>query len=413
MDQVLELRVIGGMLINSNFVGSVSLKPEDFQFESLREIHAAMLEMYSHSKTIDLLTVARHLEGKTGDGHLDVLQNAYEAAEVGASNTKALAEAVKDRAKERKAVEIGYQLAEDKNIDAAIQALMNLGTESRRYSFSLSDATRAFYDEVESSDQGVTSGLEGMDKLLGGFRKGDFYVVGARPAMGKTALMLNFSLASSAPCGVVSAEQGHTQIAGRNMAIMSKVNAWALRNNILSEASWGRVGDVTRKLKEMPYYIYDKAAPSIMDVVRQARAWKHKHQIRVLYVDYIQRIKATDRTVKKHEQVEEICQGLKELARELDIPVVAMAQVNREVEKRANKRPCMADLKDSGAIEQEADCIVMLYRDEVYNPDTPDKGVAELNIEKNRHGPIGMAKAAWIAESMRFEDLAPSYDEEY
>lgn len=413
MDQALEMRVIGGMLINSGFLNTISLNPEDFQFESMREIHAAMLEMHGKSRTVDLLTVAQYLERKTGESYLGILQDAYQAAEIGVSNTKVLADAVKDKAKERKAQEIGYQLAEDKDIDAAIKQLMDLGTESRRYSYTLGEATKAFYSEVESNDQGVTTGLQSLDKLLGGFRKGDLYVVGARPAMGKTALMLNMSLAAGVPCGVISSEQGSTQIAGRNMAIMSKVNAWALRTNQLNDHSWSRVTEATGRVNEMKYFIYDKAAPSILDIVRQARAWKHKHGIEILYVDYIQRLKSARKSDPRHEQVAEITMGLKELARDLGIPVVALAQVNREVEKRSNKRPAMGDLKDSGAIEQEADVITMLYRDEVYNPDTPDQGIAELNTEKNRHGPIGMVKTVWVSESMRFEDLAQEYDERY
>ncbi|MCG7949125.1 MAG: AAA family ATPase [Candidatus Thiodiazotropha taylori] len=406
MDQLLEMRVIGGMLINSEFITSANLKPDDFQFESMREVLSAMLEMQSQSKTVDLITVAQHLEKNTGENYLDLLQDAYQSAEVGVRNTKALAGTVKDRARERKAKEIGFQLAEDMDVDSAIKSLMDLGAESRRYSYTLSEATNNFYEEVSSEYKGITSGLVGMDRLLGGFKNGDFYVFGARPAMGKTALMLNLSLATGESTGVISAEQGSTQIAGRNMAIMSHVNAWALRNNRLDDHDWSKVTNSTGRLNDMPYYIYDKAAPSIMDVVRQTRSWKHKYKIKILFVDYIQRLKSSDRSRKKHEQVEEICQGLKELARDLNIPVVALAQVNREVEKRSNKRPGMGDLKDSGAIEQEADVIGMLYRDEVYNPDTPDQGIAEINFEKNRHGPIGMVKTAWIPESMRFEDLS-------
>ena len=413
IEQVLEMRVIGGMLIHSGYLNTLTLKPEDFQFESLREIHTAMLEMHGQSQTVDLLTVAQYLEKKTGESFLGILQDAYQAAEVGVSNTKALADAVKDKARERQAQAIGYQLAEDKDIDLAIRKLMDLGAESRKYSYTLREATSIFLNEVESDVKGITTGLASLDKLFGGFRNGDLYIFGARPAMGKTALMLNMSLAAGVPCGVISAEQGASQIAGRDLAILSKVNAWGLRTRNLEEYSWNRVTEAGVTARDMPYYIYDKAAPSILDVVRQARAWKHKHGIKILYVDYIQRLKSSKASDPRHEQVAEITMGLKELARDLNIPVVALAQVNRDVEKRGNRRPTMGDLKDSGAIEQEADVITMLYRDEVYNPETPDQGIAELNTEKNRHGPIGVVKVVWIGESMRFEDIAEGYDDRY
>ncbi|RLW59571.1 MAG: hypothetical protein B6D75_08745 [gamma proteobacterium symbiont of Stewartia floridana] len=404
--QLIELRVIGGMLIDSTFISTVPVKTDDFVIASLRQIHTAMLEMVTQGKTVDLVTVAEHLEKKTGNGFLNVLERAYEAAQIGVSNTPALGDALRDHSKQRKGREIGQQLVETGDVDAAMHDLMNINTESLRHSYHLTEAVQNFYDEVERGDKGITTGLTDLDRLLGGFRNGDLYVFGARPAMGKTALMLNLSLKSGVPCGIISAEQGHIQIAGRAMAIMSRTNAWGLRNRELSPASWARVTEATGKLEERKYFIYDKAAPTIMDVVREARAWKPKHGIRILFVDYLQRLQATSKSIPRHEQIAEVAMGLKEIARDLDIPVVAMAQVNRGVENRDCKRPGMADLKDSGAIEQESDVVVMLYRDQVYHPDTNDVGVAELNIEKNRHGPGGTIRVAWLEQSMRFEDLS-------
>jgi replicative DNA helicase len=166
-------------------------------------------------------------------------------------------------------------------------------------------------------------------------------------------------------------------------------------------------------LREARIYFDEAAQPTISDVQRQARRWRHENKVEVIHVDYIQRIKATDMRAPKHERVEEVVVGLKCLAKELDIPVVALAQVNRSVESRPDKRPNMGDLKDSGSIEQEADVIAMLYRDEVYNPETMDKGIAELNIEKNRHGPTGVVKLGWHGASLKFRDLEWRYDDGY
>lgn len=404
-NHIIELRIIGGMLIDSTFISTVPLKPDDFALTSLREIHTTMLEMVAQGKTIDLVTVAEHLEKKTGKGFLSILERAYESAQIGISNTPALGSALRNHSIQRKARYIGQHLAESGDVDLAIRELMNITTISRRDSYSISEAVRNLYNEIERGDKGVTTGLSDLDCLLGGFRSGDLYVFGARPAMGKTALMMNLSLKSGVPCGVISAEQGHIQIAGRAMAILSQTNSWGLRNRQLSEQSWSRITEATSRLNQMSYHINDQASPSILDVVRQARVWKHKYGIEVLYVDYIQRIQAAMTTVPRHEQVAEVTMGLKELARDLDIPVVALAQVNRNVEQRPDKRPSMGDLKDSGAIEQEADVITMLYRDEVYNQATQDAGIAELNVEKNRHGPTGRVTVTWAAESMRFEDI--------
>ncbi|ODC01224.1 hypothetical protein A3197_01695 [Candidatus Thiodiazotropha endoloripes] len=406
----IEHRVIGGMLIDSTFISTIPLKPDDFELMTLRETHAAMLEMVAQGKTVDLVTVAEHLEKKTGKGYLSVLERAYESAVIGVSNTPALGDALRIHSKQRTARDIGQQLAESGDIDSAMRALMGIGPESHQYSYTLGEATRNFYEEVECGDRGITTGLSDLDRLLGGFRNGDLYIFGARPSMGKTALAINLSLKADVPCGFISSEQSHVQIAGRAAAILSQTNAWGLRNRVLSERSWSRIAEATSRLNEMSYYIFDQAAPSIIDIVRRARAWKHKHDIRILYVDYIQRLRASSKVIPRHEQVAEVVMGLKELARDLDIPVVALAQVNRSVEHKDDKRPSMGDLKDSGSIEQEADVITMLYRDEVYNANTQDIGIAELNVEKNRHGPTGRVQVAWIAESMRFEDIQSPYE---
>ena len=174
----------------------------------------------------------------------------------------------------------------------------------------------------------------------------------------------------------------------------------------MGEDEWPQVTRATSALLQRRIWINDAAGISIAEVARQARAWKRRHGISALLVDYVQRIRATDRSIPRHEQVAEVVMSLKQLARDLRIPVVALAQVNRGVEQRANKRPGMGDLKDSGTIEQEADVIITLYRDDVYDPDSPDKGTAELDVMKNRHGPTGWIRIAWLAESMQFRPLS-------
>jgi replicative DNA helicase len=243
--------------------------------------------------------------------------------------------------------------------------------------------------------------------MLGGLHGGDLVIVGARPAMGKTALMLNMAasaLMAGFPVGVFSGEQGVSQITQRLIAIQGRIPVMRMRNGSLIGEDWSKLSAAVASLKDRGMYIFDKPAPTLSDIVRRARSWHYNHGIKAIYLDYLQRVKITTKA-PRHEAIGEIAAGLKELARELNIPVIALAQVNREVEKRVNKRPFMGDLKDSGTIEQEADQIFMLYRDEVYNEETKDKGLAEINIEKNRHGSTGRVDLAWRGEYLRFENL--------
>jgi len=216
--------------------------------------------------------------------------------------------------------------------------------------------------------------------------------------------LLNLASAHEEPSGIISAEQGREQIGLRGIAINGRVSAHAMRLAKLNDHDWPKITNAVSYMKDRKIRLNDQPGISLTELVRQARQWKYQYDIKILYIDYIQRIKA-NKKLPKHEQVGEVAMALKELARELDIPVVALAQVNRDVEKRGDKRPNMSDLKDSGSIEQEADNIMSLYRDEVYSEDSPDKGIAEVNVLKNRHGPTGMIRVSWIAQFMIFEDM--------
>jgi replicative DNA helicase len=315
----------------------------------------------------------------------------------------------------RKARLIGAQLIEgaagEGTIDAAIRDLMTLALPAQKFDYNLNAAIKLAIDEIDEACEGkapgLTTGLADLDKMLGGLHGGDLVIVGARPAMGKTALMLNMAasaLMAGFPVGVFSGEQGVSQITQRLIAIQGRIPVMRMRNGSLIGEDWSKLSAAVASLKDRGMYIFDKPAPTLSDIVRRARSWHYNHGIKAIYLDYLQRVKITTKA-PRHEAIGEIAAGLKELARELNIPVIALAQVNREVEKRVNKRPFMGDLKDSGTIEQEADQIFMLYRDEVYNEETKDKGLAEINIEKNRHGSTGRVDLAWRGEYLRFENL--------
>lgn len=413
-----EWSVIGAMLLNPTKIAEIDLRPEELSGHMHKQIYEAILELNRTNGVIDIITVSDYLQKMTGQ---DWLSSVAEIANkcTGSTNAVAYAESIREDYHKRTVIEIANTLSNDVEktgkdaIDTAIRELMALNTTKKDHSCTLKQAVLSAVTEIDAvfngETKGVKSGLEKLDDNLGGFQKTDLYIIGARPAMGKTALLLNLANSSNAPCGIVSAEQGRTQIGLRMIAINGRVPSQRLRLAKLDDEHWTGITKAVAMMSEQRTFLYDKPAPTITDVIREARKWKFQYGIEVLYVDYIQRIKATNRKVLKHEQVEEVVQGLKELARELEIPIVALAQVKRDVESRPNKRPLMSDMKDSGAIEQEADCIMTLYRDDVYHDDSPDKGIAEIAVMKNRHGPLGMVRVLWDAQHMRFHDMEPQY----
>jgi len=216
--------------------------------------------------------------------------------------------------------------------------------------------------------------------------------------MGKTALLLHFAQSCGVPLGLVSAEQPAYQIAQRHVASIGKVRLSDLRQGRVGENETKAVISANHRLKD--YWIFDRSAPTVDDIVKVARRWKHRHDIQVLFVDYIQRIQGKGKA--RHEQVGDVVRSLRTLARDLNIPVVALAQVARQVEGRDNKRPGMGDLSDSSEIEKEADQIITMYRDEVYNKTTDVPGICELKVCKNRHGYTGTVDVRWIGEHVSF-----------
>jgi replicative DNA helicase len=240
--------------------------------------------------------------------------------------------------------------------------------------------------------------------VLGGAHDSDLVIVGARPAMGKTALLLNFMLAHSLPCGLISAEQPYDQMGGRVLSIRGRVDAEKMRSGRFDTSDLRKLEGAVGDLVDRTCLIYDRSSPTIADVARMARKWKQQNGIRALYVDYVQRIEhsTTSNKANKTERVGEVVRGLKNLARDLEIPVIALAQVNRQADGR---QPGMGDLADSSEIEKEADQIITLFRPAVHD-ENADPAEAILSVEKNRHGPTGIVKAAWLAQTMRFENYA-------
>jgi replicative DNA helicase len=413
-----EMAVAVTLINEPSLLMTTDLSGDDFIYPEARGIFQTVTELEAMSVPVDAITVAQHME-KAGLGTMWIKRFSELMQLSSPGNFKAYAKHLKEQAQVRAVHVIAKQLAESaaKGVEAAdeaIRALMGLSQTKRNFDHTLQAALTEATNDLERRMTGgellgVKTGITACDNFIGGLHNSDLIIVGARPAMGKTAFMLNLALNADAPVGIISAEQGMMQMGGRVIAIDGRVNTGSMRSGKLNDDDFSRMTVSYSKLRERVIQFYDKPAPTLQDIVRQARKWKHNLDIKALYIDYIQRIKV-DGSAPRHEQIGNVAMGLKELARELDIPVIALAQINRTVEARQNRRPQMGDLKDSGVIEQEADVIAMLYRDEVYDEKTEHKGIAEVDIKKNRHGGIGIIRTIWRAEFLRFEDIATEYN---
>lgn len=387
---------------------------DDFYYWRTRDIFEVAEELHSARKPIDIVTIAESLDSsnKLSDvGGLVFLDDLRDATPT-AANSLAYAQIITSHSRKRKTLSIANRMIEmideDSAINDGIRDLLMLDQTEEQYSSDMRQVLQKSCDyaqaAIEGKQIGIPTGLKGLDSILGGLCNSDLIIVGARPSMGKTALALNLMNNGGVPAGLISGEQPDVQIGNRMISIEGRVSGHKLRTGGMSEMDWANFSVAMNSLAKKDFYFYDESSPHIDTVVNQARQWKHEKNIQILYVDYLQLLTSSKDNIR--EGTIDIAKKLKGIARELDIPVVALAQVNREVDKRPNKRPFAGDLQESGAIEQNADVIIMLYRDDVYADDSPDKGIAELLVEKQRNGPVGFTKVAYAGEYLRFENLA-------
>jgi|SRR5690625_1261091 len=416
-----EAEILGSIMLNgSRFMdASRLLTANHFSDPRHQATWKAMIGLSADGEPIDVVSVAQWLiengQGRLVDGGAYVTGLANECVGIDPDHH---VRRLRRMVMQRRARQIGGQLAESDGsaeaVDAAMRELIALQQGTTNYEHTIREALSQAVDALDEAQQrdgelvGITTGLADLDKHLGGLQKSDLIVIGGRPAMGKTALMLNMAQAAlkdhKLAAGVISAEQPAMQIAQRHQSSSARVPLHALRQGSVNEQDSRKIVDATRHLAGMRYWLYDRSSPTIDEVARVARHWRHQHDIDILYLDYIQRIQGYGES--RVDQVGSVVSGLKTLARDLDIPVVALAQINRGVEGRPDKRPRVGDLKNSGDIEQEADQILLMYRDEVYYDDSPEKGLAEINIGKNRHGYTGPVKVAWDGATVTFSNFS-------
>lgn len=412
-----EREVLGAILADNSQLRNVQLQQRDFSVAAHGQIFELARRLIGTGKVLDAVTMASALEHETGRKDWLQITVAIQQDCLAPSNAPTYAAVVRKASMARQAAAIGQRLVNggDDVISGAIRDLIELNSTTREHACHISDAVKdamdALTEIVDGKPPGVRTGMRDLDEALGGMHDEDLIVIGARPAMGKTAFMLNVALAANVGVGVISGEQGRAQIGMRAFAVQGPVSLHHMRIGKLDDEEWSRVASAIGALKARQFWINDKPAPTIDEVITQARAWKFHNNIGLLMIDYLQKIRGGQGQDFRL-QVGDIAVQLKNLARELKIPVVALAQVKREVETRPmgqdglGRMPYMSDLAEAGIIEQEADQVITLYRPEVYDDSPQYKGIAYTNICKNRHGPVGHKTVSWRGEYLKFGDLA-------
>lgn len=417
-----EQAVLGGLIKDNAAIDRVDLVEADFYHADHRAIWKAITGLLDACKPADIITVAESLGDNLNQvGGLQYLVAISQDSH--AANIRSYARTVKERAMLRRLVEVGGRIADlgsqTRNVEKAIASAQAMvmeidTTEAVQESMSLRDALKQMIERVDRMHSGTevatSTGFADLDKKIIGLGAGDMVVVAGRPAMGKTAFALQIAtnVSETEPVLVFSLEMGAEQLAQRQAATVGKIDLMALRSGNLSEDDWQRLTYALGKLAERPMFIDDRGGLTMSQIRARARQTKRKHGLGLIVVDYIQLIHGDGNN--RVDVVSEISRGMKAMARELGVPVIALSQLSRKVEERTDKRPMMSDLRESGAIEQDADLILMLYRDDYYNPDSQWKGVAECIVAKQRSGPTGMVPLTFIAEHAQFADFAGRYE---
>jgi replicative DNA helicase len=433
-----EQSVLGGVLLDSTAWDKIAdiLQEQDFYRYEHRLIFRHIAMLTDHAKPVDAITVAESLENNAelekigGLVYLGSLaQNVPSAA-----NIRRYAEIVRERAVMRKLAEVGSEIATSaynpggrdagQLLDEAESRVFEIAEsgERGRQGFvaipplltQVVERIETLYSRDNASDvTGIATGFTDLDSMTSGLQPGDLVIVAGRPSMGKTAFSVNIAehvaLEVNKPVAIFSMEMGGTQLAMRMIGSVGRLNQHTLRTGKLEDDDWSRMTHALGRLNEAPIFIDETAALNSLELRSRARRLHRQNDgLGLIVIDYIQLMSSTSSKGGENRatEISEISRSLKSLAKELHVPVIALSQLNRSLEQRPNKRPIMSDLRESGAIEQDADLIIFIYRDEVYNPDSGDKGKAEIIVAKQRNGPIGSVNLTFRGEYTRFENYA-------
>jgi replicative DNA helicase len=433
----LERAVLGGLMLETERYDAVSeiIEFTDFEGQDHQNIFQSMGELVNSNKPLDPLTVSDRLDSKNlltragGKNYLIDLASTSPSA----ANLEAYAGMIRQKSISRRLMKINSEISEliinpqgkdaAELLDEAETKIFSLNDEASRTSTNIQKLDELIPQSIErmneiakngSSLLGASTGYRDLDSKLQGLQDGDLIIVAARPSMGKTALSMNIVenlvLNKDIPGGVLvfSLEMPAESLTTRLLASNAKIDQQKVRSASMNQSDLKKFMESSSKLKDLPLYIDDSSMLSPMELRARARriARQEPNGLSLIVVDYLQLMQLPTSQENRVNQISEISRSLKMLAKELNVPVIALSQLNRAVEQRPNKRPIMADLRDSGAIEQDADVILFIYRDEVYNEDSEEGNKAEIIIGKQRNGPIGKVNLTFLKEFTRFEDFA-------
>jgi replicative DNA helicase len=425
-----EMAVLGSMLLEEDAISVAceSLDADNFYKGAHRKIFEAISSLYSLNKAVDLITLTDELkrngtlEEIGGVSYLTSLANAVPTA----ANVGHYVNIVKEKSILRTLINSATRIVSlcyesEGNVDEVVDS-------AERFIFEVSDKkTQGTYvslkeivkDSIETIDMlyqkkahvtGIPTGYIDFDSKTAGLQQSDLIVIAGRPSMGKSALALGIAeyagVVEKIPLAMFSLEMSKEQLVQRMLCAHARVDAHKVRTGYLATSDWPRLTAAAGKLSEAPIFIDDSPSISVMELRAKARRLKAHHDIKLIILDYLQLMRGSANIENRQQEISEISRSLKALARELNVPVIAISQLSRAVEARTDHRPQLSDLRESGAIEQDADVVVLLLREEYYNSTSENQGVAEVVIAKQRNGPVGSMKLAFIKEYTRFENIA-------
>jgi len=438
-----EQSVLGGLMLDNECWDSVAEKvaSEDFYRKDHRLIFDSIANLAKKDEPFDVITISEVL-GQSGDlesvgglAYLGALANDTPSA----ANITSYADIVRQRSVRRQLIHIGNEIS-DSGFDTEGREITELldvaetkvfqiaeqGAKGQKGFETIKDLLGRAVDRItelhenQNSLTGVSSGFKDLDDMMSGLQPADLIIVAGRPSMGKTSFAMNMaenvSIQSGMPVAVFSMEMPGDSLAMRMMSSLGRIDQHKVRTGQLDDDEWPRMQSSINLLAEAKLFIDDTAALSPVEVrARSRRLMKEHGQLGLIVLDYLQLMQSPSSNESRVAEISDISRSLKALAKELNVPVIALSQLNRNLEQRPNKRPVMSDLRESGSIEQDADVIIFIYRDEVYNEDSPDKGSAEIIIGKQRNGPIGKCRLTFLGQYTRFENHAHDayIDDEY
>ena len=429
-----EQSLLGGLMLDNAAWDKVAdlVIASDFYRKDHHLIFTGISELAEASNPCDVVTLSEfldnrdELEGAGGLEYLALLSNETP----GAANVRAYAKILRERSTLRSLINAGNQISgsaystEGRTatdlVDEAERLVFDIAEKGSRGKVGFRPLKNILPDTVDRIDvlhqsggdiTGIPTGFTEFDKLTAGLQPGELIIIAGRPSMGKSTLAINIAenaaIGARVPTAIFSMEMPSQQLAFRMISSLGRVDQTHLRTGKFPDEDWSRINTAVQLMSDAPIFIDDSASLSPTEIRARARRLKREHGLGLIVLDYLQLMQVHGSTENRATEISEISRSLKALAKELELPIIALSQLNRSVEQRTDKRPIMSDLRESGAIEQDADVIVFIYREEVYNPDTPRKGVADISVAKQRNGPIGDFPLTFVGRFTKFENWAP------